>query len=216
MTKTLSFILLSTSLLLSCGKSGESGGLKNSIARNPALEGQRDEGSYRAILRPMNNQLSGFLPSGVAEITIAQDNVQVKTLLDDDARVIHIQSVHQGTVCPTSRHDKNNDGLVDVAEVAAAAGEVLFPLDSNLNSEAEGAGLYPLGGAFTYVENASLAKLASDTKARTGEDLNLSGRVVLIHGVSGATKMPETVATKGTYSRQASIPIACGILQRIK
>lgn len=214
MKKTIPLILLSASLLISCGKDDKSSSSNSGVIRTPALEEQAAEGSYRAILRPFNNHLSGFLPSGVAEIKISGDSVQVKTLLDDDARVVHMQSIHQGTVCPGIINDTNKDGLIDVAEAEVASGKVFISLDGNLNSEEEGAGLYPFGGDFTYVENASLSKFESDAKARTGQGLNLSGRVVLIHGVNGATKMPDSVATKGTMTRQASVPIACGILKR--
>lgn len=214
MKKTIPLILLSASLLISCGKDDKSSSSNSGIIRTPAFEEQAAEGSYRAILRPFNNHLSGFLPSGVAEIKISGDSVQVKTLLDDDARVVHMQSIHQGTVCPGIINDTNKDGLIDVAEAEVASGKVFISLDGNLNSEEEGAGLYPFGGDFTYVENASLSKFESDAKARTGQGLNLSGRVVLIHGVNGATKMPDSVATKGTMTRQASVPIACGILKR--
>lgn len=214
MKNTIPLILLSASLLMSCGKDDKSSKSNEGVVRTPALEEQAAEGSYRAILRPFNNHLSGFLPTGIAEIKISDDSVQVKTLLDDDARVVHMQSIHQGTTCPTILNDTNKDGLIDVTEAEAASGKVFISLDGNLNSEAEGAGLYPFGGDFTYVENASLSKFESDAKARTGQGLNLSGRVVLIHGVNGATQMPDTVATKGTMTRQASIPIACGILKR--
>ena len=214
MKKTIPLILLSASLLISCGKDDKSSTSNSGVIRTPALEEQAAEGSYRAILRPFNNHLSGFLPSGVAEIKISGDSVQIKTLLDDDARVVHMQSIHQGTVCPGIINDTNKDGLIDVAEAEVASGKVFISLDGNLNSEEEGAGLYPFGGDFTYVENASLSKFESDAKARTGQGLNLSGRVVLIHGVNGATKMPDSVATKGTMTRQASVPIACGILKR--
>lgn len=214
MKKTIPLILLSALLLISCGKDDKSSSSNSGVIRTPALEEQAAEGSYRAILRPFNNHLSGFLPSGVAEIKISGDNVQIKTLLDDDARVVHMQSIHQGTVCPAIKNDTNKDGLIDVAEAEVASGKVFISLDGNLNSEEEGAGLYPFGGDFTYVENASLSKFESDAKARTGQGLNLSGRVVLIHGVNGATKMPDSVATKGTMTRQASVPIACGILKR--
>lgn len=214
MKNSIPLIILTTSLLLSCGKGEKSSKSNTAVIRTPALEEQAAEGSYRAILRPFNNHLSGFLPTGVAEIKISGDSVQVKTLLDDDARVVHIQSIHQGTACPTILNDTNKDGLIDVAEAIAISGKVFISLDGNLNSEEEGAGLYPFGGDFTYVENASLSKLESDAKTRTGQGLNLSGRVVLIHGVNGATQMPDSVATLGIMSRQASIPIACGILKR--
>lgn len=198
-------------LLASCG----GGGGKSTSSRGPAVQEQTAEGSYRAILRPYNNSLSGFLPTGMAEIKIAGDTVSVKTFLDDDARVSHLQSIHTGTRCPDISDDKNGDGIVDIRESYAVTGNVLIPLDSDINTEAEGMGIYPTGGGYTYTEQASLSKLESDVKARVNQNLNLGGRVVLIHGVEAGTKMPETVAVKEGMTKQLSVPIVCGILQRL-
>lgn len=210
MKKQLAPIMI-CALLVSCGKDGGS----KSSNHGSEIQEQIAEGSYRAILRPYNNSLSGFLPTGKAEIKIENDMVSVKTYLDDDARVSHMQSIHTGTRCPNISDDKNADGIVDIIESYAVAGSVLIPLDANINSEEEGADIYPTGGGFTYEEKASLSKLESDVKAHRKQFLNLNGRVVLIHGVAAETNMPETVATKDGMSRQLSVPIACGILQRI-
>ena len=207
--KISSLFALTLVLTVACGKSG--GGNKSSSSQAALTEAQA-EGNYRAILRPFNNHLSGFLPSGFAEINIAGDNISFKTMLDDDARVIHMQSVHTGLRCPNANDDTNGDGYVDINEAYAVVGSVLIPLDSDLNNQTLGAGIYPLGGGYTYIEAASLKNLQSDVKSRTGENLNLSGRVVLIHGVSPTTRVPTTFRTIEGMSEQASAPIACGVI----
>jgi hypothetical protein len=205
-------LTLGLTLLASCGK--DSGGGSSSSSESPAIQEQQAEGSYRAILRPLNNSLSGYLPTGAAEIKISGDVVSIKTYLDDDARVTHIQNIHAGTRCPNQSDDRNGDGLIDINESMTAVGSVLIPLDSDINSASDGEGLFPMGGGFTYVEEASLSKLAADVMARTNQNLNLGGRAVLIHGVSGATSMPTTVSSNNELPAQATIPIACGIIQR--
>lgn len=212
---TATFILtVSLGLLASCGKHSSGGG-GNVTSSRPALEELSSEGFYRAILRPFNNQLSGFLPTGFADITIQGDSVQVKTLLDDDARVPHLQSIHMGTRCPTAADDRNGDGLVDIQEAVIASGEAFIPLDGDINSAAAGAGIYPMGGGFTYTRTGSLALMESDARARTGQNLNLGGRVVIIHGVAATTKIPATLATRDGLTPQAAAPIACGVLKRM-
>lgn len=208
-----SFIIISLSLMAACGKDGGGSGEKTSRG-SAAVQEQAAEGNYRAILRPLNNHLSGFLPTGFAEVSIMGDNVTMKTLLDDDARVIHMQSIHTKTRCPNAGDDKNGDGYVDINEAYAVVGKILVPLDSDLNNQALGAGIYPMGGGYTYVESASLKSLEADVKSRTGENLNLGGRVVLMHGVDENTKVPATFATLEGMTQQASAPIACGILMR--
>lgn len=206
-------LTFSVTLLTACGGGG-GGGSTSGGGRGPAIQEQTAEGSYKAILRPMNNSLSGFLPTGAAEISIQGDSVQMKTYLDDDARVTHMQNVHVGSRCPTPADDTNGDGIVDIEESYAVVGAVLIPLDADINSAVDGEKIFPLGGGFTYLETASLSKLESDVTARTGQNLNLGGRVVLMHGVAGGTKMPATVATRDGMLMQASVPMVCGIIQR--
>jgi hypothetical protein len=200
-----------STLLVSCGK-GKNGGSKSQKA--VALKEQVSEGNYRAILRSLNNSLSGFIPTGVAEISITQDEAKVMTLLDDDARVTHLQSIHVGTRCPELRDDRNKDGLIDIKEAYAVVGKVLVPLDGDLSSAEEGANLYPVGSGFTYSETVSLSELETDVRSRLKQNLNLAGRVILMHGVNGGTPLPETVQTMGTMLKQASIPIVCGVIAR--
>lgn len=204
--------VFSLTLLAACGGGG--GGSGGSGSNAPTIQEQTSEGSYRAILRPMNNSLSGFLPTGAAEMTITGDSVQMKTYLDDDAKVTHLQNIHVGTRCPNMSDDQNGDGLVDIEEAYGVVGKVLIPLDADINSAIEGEKIYPLGGGYTYTETASLSKLETDVKARTNENLNLGGRVVLVHGAASSTKMPATVATRDGMLMQASVPIVCGIIER--
>jgi hypothetical protein len=207
-------IIFFLATLVACGKGGGSNNSSGpGIIPNPLSEEETIQGSYRAVLRPLNNHLSGFLPSGMAEIKISGNAFSVKTLLDDDARVIHMQSVHEGVTCPRrEEHDLNQDGLIDIVEAKKASGEVYIPLDSDLNSARAGSAVYPLGGNYTYIENASLSNLMEDMKIRTNRNLKLTGRVVLIHGVETTTKLPRTVATINGMPKAASIPIACGVL----
>lgn len=204
-----SLLVISLSLLAACGGNG---GSSSKSSSGNALREPAAQGNYRAILRPFNNHLSGFIPSGFAEINIAGDSASFKTMLDDDARVVHMQSVHTGTRCPNAGDDTNDDSYVDIQEAYAVVGEVLIPLDSDLNNQALGAGIYPLGGGFTYIEAASLKNLEKDVKSRTGENLKLAGRVVLMHGVNPATKLPSTFETLDGMPQQASAPIACGVI----
>jgi hypothetical protein len=207
-------LLASVLLLPSCGNDGGGGGKKKTTSA-PVVEEQVAEGAYRAILRPLNNQLSGFIPTGAAEITIRGDEVRVKTLLDDDARVPHRQAIQLSTRCPTPGDDANGDGVVDVAEAYKASGDVFVPLDSDLNGAELGAGVYPVGSGFTYLETASLRELEADARARTGQNLNLGGRVILVHGVASGTPLPATAATIEHLPREATVPIACGVVLRV-
>lgn len=211
----LPLLCLSISIVLfaACGK--KDGGSK-AQPMEAAIQEQISEGTYRAVLRPINNSLSGYLPTGAAEISILGDDVQMKTYLDDDARVAHMQQIYTGTRCPEVSDDKNNDGLVDINEALGVVGNPLIPLDGDINSKDEGAGVFPRGASFTYLISASLAKLESDVRNRTGQNLNLGGRVILIHGANSGAVLPETVTTIDGMEKSASIPIVCGIIERLE
>jgi hypothetical protein len=205
-----SYILFLIMFTYACGNDNDVGKSPRSVD----IQEQVSEGSYLAILRPLNNSLSGFLPTGGAEVEIQDETVQIKTYLDDDARVTHLQSIHTGQRCPTLSDDSNGDGLIDINEAYKAVGEVLIPLDADINSAVNAEGIYPLGGGYTYTAQASLANLENDVRQRVNQNLNLSGRVVLIHGVNGWTTLPDSVNTRNGMLKQASIPVACGILKR--
>lgn len=206
------FMLALLLVLLSCGKKDGNGSTSPNTQR---IEEQNAAGLYRAILRPLNNHLSGFIPTGLVEIKVDETNFNVRAMLDDDAKVIHIQSIQEGTRCPDIQDDQNQDGIIDIHEAHLATGKVFISLDSDLQSEAMGEDKYPLGGGYTYVESTRLEQIETDTKQRTSQNLNLSGRVVLIHGVANATKLPSTVRVKEGFGPQASVPIVCGILKRV-
>jgi hypothetical protein len=209
-----SFILIAAATIASCGKDGQSSNLSSPWPLG--IENDQVSGTYKAILRPLNQHLSGFIPTGGAEIKIEGDTFKIKTWLDDDARVRHLQSIHLGARCPSLRDDKNNDQIIDIEEATQVVGEVLIPLDSDISTWSGGEGIYPTGSGFTYSERTSFKKLASEIRTRTGKNLNLNERVVLIHGTYQTSRIPLTVATRDGLSPEASVPVVCGILKKRK
>ena len=221
--KYVSFVSLLA--LVACGGSGGGGG-NNSADGGQHQEMQETEGQYRAILRPLNNTLSGWIPNGKADIRISGDRVEVKSWMDDSANVVHIQSIHAGFRCPRAEDDKNRDGVVDYAEAMAVAKPVLVPLDGNLNSQLDGMTIFPRGN-FNYFQKASLQNLMGDltaaddnasdhvVKLAAGKTLDLAGRVVMVHGVVSTRPLPGSVGLISGLTPQASIPIACGVIERL-
>jgi hypothetical protein len=211
--------------LAACGGSGGGTG-GNSADGGQHREMQETEGQYRAILRPLNHALSGWFPNGKADIKISGDSVEVKSWMDDSANVVHIQSIHAGLRCPRAEDDKNRDGVVDYAEAVAVAKPVLVPLDGNLNSQLDGMAMFPKGN-FNYFQKASLQSLMGDltaaddntsdhiVKLAPGKTLDLSGRVVMVHGIVSNRPLPGSVGVIAGLTPQASVPIACGVIERL-
>jgi hypothetical protein len=213
MKKIFLFIIINSLIICtSCGNKDK----KTNKNSSQSFEETNLEGNYRAILRPLNNHLSGYLPTGLAEIEIKDGQLVVSTLLDDDAKVLHIQSIQDGTKCPSFSDDQNQDGVIDIEEATSIAGEVLINLDGALDGAIEGDGLYPWGSGFYYKKSAEIAAIENEIRLRTRKKLSLTDRVVMIYGVSKTTILPETVATRLELPTNSTIPVVCGVIKKVQ
>jgi hypothetical protein len=192
--------LLSLLVLISCG--ADNGAGTQASAQMP--DTLPVEGKYRAVIRPINTPASG-IASGMADFEITNDELTVKLVMDEAPRVTHPQAVHSGTECPINA-DLNDDGYVDAKEAINKSGEVLFYLDDKINPILPTAG-FPRGGSYTYIQSTGRTKLEEILKEK-GMMLDLVGKVILVHGVTTNTTLPSTAG------EHASLPIACGIVQR--
>lgn len=226
--KILSSFLIGTCIftLASCGSDDSS----SSAGSSRQEQQQDDQGIYRAVLKPLNTNVAPGT-SGTIEIKIQGDDVFVESnITGAPAGVKHLQNLTLLTACPTSGNDVNNDSHVDILEAAASAGPILIPLDSNLSTQLDGMSYGPIAngsGSYVYRRSTSLTDLLSDLRAPDpdatdavvklpeGQDLNLAGKVVIIHGVGSSANLPETISTIGDLSAEQTLPIACGELVRI-
>ena len=193
-------------LLTSCGAKKES----TTLDRRPTQELETIQGSFKAILRPYNFNLAGWIPSGMADIKIEGDQIEIKSWLDDSANVMHRQNIHFGSRCPTIEDDINQDGLVDFNESKRVAKEIFLPLDQDLDSLSLDDNNYPIGN-FSYHETASIRSLSQ----KLNQNLNLSGKVIIVMGVASNRGLPTTVSQENNQTRESSIPIDCGVIERM-
>jgi hypothetical protein len=202
--------LLCVLTLASCGGSGGGGsGSKNGTdERQREEEVQNIEGTYKAILRPYNFTVSGWVPSGMGDIKVTGDEIEIKSWLDDSQNVTHMQNIHMGTVCPGAEHDINKDGFVDFNESTRVSGQVLLPLDSDLTSQ-DVSNVFPKGN-FTYFQKASVSGIVASLQ----KNLNLEGKVIIVMGGAANRNLPGTVSTVNGMTKELSVPIACGVIQR--
>lgn len=225
-----SSLLLGLSLIgvTACG--GDSGSSKKSATAR-AVERQEEIGIYRAVLEPMNTSVAGQT-AGTVEVVVEGDEVSVEaTIAGSPSGVKHLQNIMVGTVCPSASADTNADTVVDMVESMKSTGKILIPLDSNLSEQMMGLDYGPIAngsGAYVYRRSTTLTSLMADLRASDpdtqdlivklpfGGDLNLAGRVVMIHGVSTQSSLPESAGVMGDLSREASLPIACGKLVRVE
>lgn len=225
-----STLVLGTCLLglASCGGGSGSSSNSGSSTQQEVLD---DQGIYRAVLSPLNNSLAGET-SGTVEIRIEADEFIVRNHIKGaPAGVKHLQNIMEAQVCPSMSHDANGDGIIDASEMLKSTGKILIPLDSNLSEQLLGIDYGPISngrGNYIYRRSTGFSELLSDlqaidpdpvdpiTKLETGSALNLSGRVVVIHGVRSGTASADTVSSIRGLTNEQMMPIACGRLVRVE
>lgn len=220
--------------LVACGNKESSN--KNQLQSKSEQARQGEHGKYRAVLTTLNSSVSGD-PSGHAEIWVEGDEIKVQVEMNNlrPRAEGHPQHIHTATECPTMAADVNNDGFVDVIEGVPTYGPILVPLDGDISAQAAQREDYPIptsvgkaGFGYLYQETASLSRLLADLRApdenpddavvklENGEELDLDGRHIVIHGVPDSVNLPDSVATLGTEPREETLPIACGKIVRVE
>lgn len=190
---------------------------------------QEVEGVYSADLQTLNAAVSGT-SSGKANIAVVGDRMAITIKMNGvPMSMTHLQHIHTGSTCPTQAADTNGDSFVDVIEGVPTYGPILIPLDGDLRTQAGGASGSPRAssaGTYTYFKTVSLTDMLTDlgapdedtadatAKLAPGEELNLEGRHIVIHGVPASTLLPATVQSFVGAPPQATLPIACGVIVR--
>lgn len=180
---------------------------------------------YVAHLHPLNAKASGHSTHGIARFTVNGDTLTIFIDVQGAApNTVHWQHFHghkdgaQAT-CATMGADANHDGIIDVTETEKASGTTMVPFDTDPAAMDIAHGTYPTAdahGNYHYSATVPLEALdAAFGKAFPGQSLDLSKRVVYIHGVPADTKLPASVASLGPIPAQVTLPIACGRIERV-
>src|SRR5690606_5670068 len=144
--------------------------------------------------------------------------------------VVHAQHITVGSSCPTETNDVNNDNYVDVIEGVPNYGLILIPLDGDLEDQDDGSHGFPRAssaGTYSWSKTASLSRMIADLQDAevdledgltklNGSELNLAGKVVIVHGVNSNSNLPDTVGTIDDFRSHQSLPIACGVIERVE
>lgn len=221
---------LTLCLLASCGKAPEKRPTKNPVITEAVQpDGSNVDGVYVAKLWPVNLHLDQ--PEvGIASFQRENDTFTSKVHLKvGTPGAWHKQAIFSGSRCPTLSDDLNGDAYIDYDEAKAAMGQVLIPLDSNINSQEEGKNSYPIAddsGSYVYERSGSFDKLFADLRAddtnpndniaklRETEGLGLEGKVVIIQGTTEVTFLPNSVSSPYGTTAQKALPVACGIIYK--
>lgn len=208
---SLVFLLAILNLFVACGSDSDDN--DDNLPQEEETGSQDEQGTYEAILNPLNTSVAGNT-RGTGTVRIRGDEVEVDVDVEGSpAGITHRQYIWSNGVCPTAANDSNLDGIVSFQEATNASGNILIPLDNQLNAQLQG-DRYPISnrsGNYSYDESASLTRMLSDlyapdpnpnddiVKLPVGEGLNLTARSVIVHGVRS----------------NKTLPIACGVFVRV-
>jgi hypothetical protein len=184
------------------------------------------DATYRAELSSLNAEAIGSGASGEAIFTISGDQLTIKVIAKGvPPNMEHLQHFHgfstgNGTSrCPTSRDDKNGDGIIDMVETEPVAGTTMVPFQDDPVGMAIVNDTYPKAGpdgSYSYEKTVSLkAQEAAFAKKFPGQRLDFARRVVFLHGVPPGTKLPASVASLDHIPAQVTLPIACGPIKKV-
>jgi hypothetical protein len=208
------FVIAVILTFTSCGRRDKKDAAEEAVA----------EGNFKAVLRPMNVIYSRTTRGGV-RVSKYGDFFEVKVSLEGAPPGIRMQQLHEGSSCPGAAADANGDGLVDFAETLAASGKVLVPFDADLGTQLGGFNRWPSGN-YIYRRSTSYSMLLADLhdpvnpaleshRKLSGGELPVQGRAVIVYGIGRHQRLPPSVTGISGMALQDTIPIACGILERL-
>lgn len=184
-----------------------------------------DNAVYVAQLSPINRKASGMSAGGEVRFTVHGDSLTISARVHGVPPTIeHWQHFHgfadgRQAKCATIAADTSHDGYIDIRETEPVMGTTMVPF----NADPVGMDIpthdYPHAdakGNYVYEKTVSLPALQRAFGMKFGGEIDLTKRVVQVHGVPENTALPKTVASLGTLSARITIPLACGPIKRIK
>jgi hypothetical protein len=218
-------LILSICTAFACGRKKKDHTRPEVVEKEEVIQ----EGVFRASLMPLNSKISNVKGQSTIWVQGKQIYVRVK-IRNGGERVEHMQAIHSFQPCPSIEDDLNEDGYIDYEESILRVGNILIPLDSDLNSQQSGIHNYPItrkDEQYFYSEAGDITKLLKDLRAddeeprdhlcklKENEDLNLLGRTIMIYGLPSLRNLPPSVAAAPFKTQEESIPVACGEIGRV-
>lgn len=224
-TPTSFFLVISTLIYFSCGRSHNS---NNNNIQNQ--EEQQSTGDFQATIVPVNSAVINNVTSTNNFNITGNTLTAVMSVSGVSSNFMQKQNIHIGRACPSAADDINGDGFVDAVEAQNRSGGILIPLDNDLNTQDGGLNIYPQSGAngsYNYSEQASLSTMLQDltaadnnpndevVKLAPGSVLNIDGATLELQGIPNTVNLPSSVAGLPGQTPHESFPVACGILRPV-
>lgn len=181
---------------------------------------------YIAEIKAVNSDVIGIAVSGKAELIEDENTLKIKIeATGTPPNMMHWSHFHgftdnrKGRV-PRQEADTNGDGVIDLPELYAVAGQTMVPFDDAPHDMHIPHDNYPHAdeeGNWHYAFEVPLAKLKENFKEKFGsDDLQLDKRTVLIHGVPESIELPDTAeGTVKEYGPHTTLPIGVGEIEKV-
>lgn len=181
---------------------------------------------YIAELMPLNAATLDRTVSGTATFTLDNGELTIAVAADGLApSIMHMQHYHgfpggDDATCPMPQADANGDGFIDLIETEPMAGTTMVPLHDDPASLEIARDTYPVAdgdGAIRYQQTVSLDKLRQALGDKFGvAEPELEKRVVFLHGVPSDADLPASVRSLPGVPAQMTLPVACGVIERLE
>lgn len=201
----------------------------NQTSINP-IDGSNIEGHYQAKFTTLNPHINGTIPGSANLYRINNRLFAFVRLFGGAVNAWHMQNIYIGSRCPSLSDDINKDGFIDIIEAERVLGKIIIPLDNDIRSQKAGGRRYPyadLSGNYVYERVTAFSdfikdlnkedELISDNIAKISKTsgFDFKNLTVLIQGIEEAKELPETVITKPPYESYKTIPVTCGVFEKI-
>ena len=129
--------------------------------------------------------------------------------------LMHLQHFHgfidgKDVTCPTAASDANGDGYIDLVETEPTSGTTMLPFHAHPATLEIANDTYPVAdksGAAHYTHTDDVAALDKAPKEKLkATGLELSKRVIVVHGVPSDAKLPESVKSLPGVPAQVTLP----------
>lgn len=240
MKKNIIYSLALISLAIGCGEkdkeknnttSPENQTARAEETKEPApLDGSNIQGHYQAKFVTLNPHVNGTIPGSANFYREDQKIFAYVRLFAGGVKAWHMQNVYMGERCPTKDDDLNKDGFVDINEAEKVLGKIIIPLDSDISSQNSGKRFFPLAdlsGYYHYERISNFERFLKDlqepdidledniVKLPPGEGLSIEGKTFMVQGIAETVTLPDTVATKENRRSFQTLPVACGVFEKV-
>lgn len=182
---------------------------------------------YKADIKPLNTDKIGTQPNGQATFEVDGDKLTINIKMKGvPPNIEHWEHFHgfpdgkQANCAIQHESDRKHDGYIDLGDTEKNSGTTMVPFNDDPAKMNIPTNTYPKAdakGEYNYTKVVSLKELNKKFgETYKGKKIDLSKRVIYVHGVPTSHELPSSVESLGTIPAHTTLPIACGQIVKVK